>query len=135
MKGLSPEMQEKLKRLQSIYGVKTPEEKKRNPIYLNEIEKDVDIIIRDEAENIYREETGEEPPEKIPQEYIDKAMVSILKRWQETLKPLIELIQRTAPPLEVTKPKCPKHGVELKKVGENHWRCPYGDYDVRGFYG
>jgi hypothetical protein len=128
-------MQEKLNRLKAIYGVKPLEEKKPNPIYLNEVEKDVDTIIYDEAANIYREETGEEPPEKIPQEYIDKAMVSILKRWQETLKPLIGLMEKTAPPIEVTKPKCPKHGVELRKVGENLWRCPYGDYVVKGFYG
>jgi len=134
LKEISPEMREKLKRLQAVYGIAKPEKPKNNQIYLNEVEKDVDTLIHDEAANIYREETGEEPPEKIPQEYIDKAMVSILKRWQETLKPLIELIQRTAPPLEVTKPKCPKHGVELQKVGENLWRCPYGDYVVKGFY-
>jgi hypothetical protein len=127
-------MQEKLKRLKAVYGVDEPEKPKSNPIYLNEIEKDVDTLINDEAANIYREETGEEPPEEIPQEYKDKAMVSILKRWQETLLPLIGLMERTAPPLKAEKPKCPKHGLELRKVGENLWRCPYGDYVVKGFY-
>lgn len=134
MRELSPEMHEKLRRLQSIYGLNKPKEERGNPIYLNEVEKDVSTLIYDEAARIYREETGEEPPEEIPVEYQDKAMVSILKRWQETLKPLIGLLEKTAPPIEVTKPKCPKHGVELRKVGENLWRCPYGDYVVKGFY-
>ncbi|MEM2281430.1 MAG: hypothetical protein QXZ68_05520 [Candidatus Bathyarchaeia archaeon] len=129
---ISDEMAKKVKRIIAAYGKKPME--RSNPIYLNELEKDVDTLIYDEAARIYEMETGEKPPAEIPQEYKDKAMVEILKRWQETLKPLTEILEKTAPPLKIEPPKCPRHNVPLKKMGVNLWRCPYGDYQIFGFY-
>ncbi|MEM2281841.1 MAG: hypothetical protein QXZ68_07685, partial [Candidatus Bathyarchaeia archaeon] len=103
-------MAEKVRRKIAFYG-KAPQQGQSNPIYLNELEKDVDALIYDEAARIYEEETGEKPPEEIPQRYVDKAMIEILKRWQETLKPLVETLEKTAPPAKIEPPKCPKHGV------------------------
>ena len=106
-------------------------------IYLDEMEKDINLIIEEEARALYRKETGRSPPEDLPQQYYDKAMISILKRWQKTFREIEATIPKMAPPLpkepvELAKeeviakgpPLCPVCGKPMKRIIGNLYQCP-----------
>jgi len=140
MSTLSDETRARVRRIAELMlGRKLPEEKteetvRKKTIYLDEIESDIDTIIRNEAERIYTEETGEAPPKEIPATYKRKAMVSVLKRWQTSLKPLFELAQGIYVPPERAEPICPKCGGKLVKISQTVWRCTKCGKTVIGYY-
>ena len=108
---------------------------KKDPpeIYLDEMEKDIDLIISEEARILYRKETGRPPPKEIPQKYYDKAMISVLKRWQKTFKEIEETLPKMAPPptepykeevMVKSPPLCPICGEPMKRIGKGLYQCP-----------
>jgi predicted Zn-ribbon and HTH transcriptional regulator len=141
------ERRERIKHLAELMVAKTKEKsaeqsqkaeagKKHNPpqIYVDELEKGVDEIIEREAIELYKKLTGKRKiPEEIPQEYKDRALMEVLKRWQQTLKEIKETAEKTAVPLETrmdmkalgeVPPICPKCGVEMKKIIGSLYQCP-----------
>ena len=108
---------------------------KKDPpqIYIDEMEKDIDLIIAEEARVLYRKETGRTPPKELPQKYYDKAMISVLKRWQKTLREIAETVPKMAPPptepyreeiLAKAPPLCPVCGEPMKQIGRGLYQCP-----------
>ena len=112
---------------------------KKDPpqIYLDEMEKNIDLIIEEEARALYRKETRRRPPKEIPQQYYDKAMISILKRWQKTFREIEATVPKMAPPpptepVELAKeeviakgpPLCPICGEPMKRIVGNLYQCP-----------
>ncbi len=108
--------------------------KKSNPpeIYIDETTRSIEEIIAREAMEIWRRETGKPiPKEGVPQEYKDKAMVEVLKRWQKTLKEIKETLPKMAlppPPIdkEIVKaaPTCPICGKPMKRIVGRLYQCP-----------
>jgi len=109
-----------------------PEPKRNSPeIYREELEKSVDAIIEQEAIALYKKITGKKkiPPEGVPQEFKDRALVEVLRRWQKTLKEMRETIPKTAVPPEAkyvagAPPVCPKCGAVMRKIIGNLYQCP-----------
>lgn len=108
-------------------------ETKRNPpeIYREELEKDIEAIIEQEAIALYRMTTGKKkiPPEGIPQEYKNRALMEVLKRWQKTLKEVKETTEKVAVPPEAkymvgAPPVCPRDGSVMRKLIGELWQCP-----------
>jgi hypothetical protein len=112
---------------------------KSNPnspqIYTDELKTPIEEIIRKEAAELWRKEKRTNVPEVIPQEYLDKAMVEVLKRWQKTLREVKETVPKMAPPPEMPPemvekgiPICPKDGKPMKKIVETAtgilYQCP-----------
>ena len=108
---------------------------KKDPpeIYLDEMEKDIDLIISEEARILYRKETGRPPPKEIPQKYYDKAMISVLKRWQKTFREIEETLPKMAPPptepykeevIAKSPPLCPICGEPMKRIAKGLYQCP-----------
>ena len=108
---------------------------KKDPpqIYLDEMEKTIDLIIAEEARVLYRKETGRRPPKELPQEYYDKALISVLKRWQKTLREIAKTVPKMAPPptepyreeiLAKAPPLCPVCGKPMKEIMKGLWQCP-----------
>jgi len=113
-------------------GIKRKETKSRSPeIYVDEMEKSIDQIIAEEARAIWRKEERRRPPKELPQQYYDKAMVNILKRWQKTLKEIKETVPKMAPPpppldkaVVVAAPLCPICGEPMKRIVGRLYQCP-----------
>ena len=108
---------------------------KKDPpqIYLDEMEKDIDLIIAEEARALYRKETGRMPPKELPQKYYDKAMISVLKRWQKTFREIEATIPKMAPPptepykeevIAKAPPLCPVCGKPMERIIDNLYQCP-----------
>jgi hypothetical protein len=94
-------------------------------IYTDELKTPIEEIIRKEAAELWRKEKRTRVPPVIPQEYMDKAMVEVLKRWQKTLREVRETVPKMAPPPEMPPeivekgiPICPKDGKPMKKIVE-----------------
>lgn len=107
-------------------------ESKRNPpqIYREELEKDVESIIEQEAIALYRSATGKKkiPPEGVPQEFKNRALMEVLRRWQKTLKEVRETTEKVAVPPEAkylaeAPPVCPKCGEVMVRLIGNLWQC------------
>jgi len=125
------ERQARIKRLADLMLGRT--EAKLNPpqIYREELEKDVEAIIEQEAIALYRATTGKKkiPPEGVPQEYKNRALMEVLRRWQKTLKEVKETTEKVAPPPETkylaeAPPVCPKCGEVMKRLIGSLWQCP-----------
>jgi len=100
-------------------------------IYREELEKSVEAIIEEEAIALYRKVTGKKkiPEEGVPQEYWDRALMDVLRRWQKTLKEISETVPKVAVPPEAkflveAPPVCPKCGELMKKLVGNLYQCP-----------
>jgi hypothetical protein len=117
-------------------GTKTEKKPESSPqIYYDELKTPIDEIIRREAIELWRKEQRKPVPKEIPQEYLDKAMVEVLKRWQKTLREVRETVPKMAPPPEMPPeviekgiPTCPQCGAPMKKIVETEtgilYQCP-----------
>jgi len=111
---------------------KSQSKSKSPEIYTDELRKSVEEIIAEEARQLWRKETGRRiPKEGVPEEYHDKAMISVLKRWQKTLKEIKETVPKMAPPpppldkaLIAAHPVCPECGEPMKRVVGRLYQCP-----------
>jgi len=115
--------------------VSPKKESGKNPpeIYMDEMERDIDLLIAEEARVLYRKETRRRPPKEIPQKYIDKAMISVLKRWQKTFREIEATVPKMAPPptepyreeiIAKAPPLCPECGEPMKEIMPGLWQCP-----------
>jgi len=100
-------------------------------IYREELEKEVNEVIEEEAKKLYLKVTGKRriPEEGVPQEFKDKALIDVLERYQSTLREIQETVPRTAPPperkyAEKGIPICPKCGVPMKVLVGKLYQCP-----------
>ena len=104
-------------------------------IYMDELKTPIEEIIRKQAVELWRKEKHGPVPKEIPQEYLDKAMVEVLKRWQKTLREVRETVPKMAPPPEMPPemvekaiPTCPQCGTLMKKIVETEtgtlYQCP-----------
>ena len=131
------ERRERIKRLAELMSgsiSKEKQAKKANPIYEEELEKGVDEIIEQEAIELYKKLTGKNKvPEEIPQEYKDRALMEVLKRWQQTLKEIKTTVLQTAISPEIRMrfkelppkpPLCPKCSIPMKNIMGGLWQCP-----------
>ena len=122
---------EKVKNLAKLMRGETETPKDPPEIYREELEKSVDAIIEQEAISLYKKITGKRkiPPEGPPQEFKDRALIEVLRRWQKTLKEIRETIPKTAVPSEAkyvvgAPPVCPKCGVPMEKLIGKLYQCP-----------
>lgn len=125
------ERRQKIARLADLMLGK--KETRRNPpqIYREELEKNVEAIIEQEAIALYQKTTGKRkiPKEGIPQEYKDRALMDVLRRWQKTLKEIRETTEKVAVPPEAkymaeAPPVCPKCGEIMKPLIGKLYQCP-----------
>jgi len=106
-------------------------EKNSPQIYREELEKSVEAVIEQEAIALYKKITGKKkiPPEGVPQEFKDRALVEVLRRWQKTLKEIRETVPKVAVPPEAkyvagAPPVCPKCGEIMRKLIGSLYQCP-----------
>jgi len=125
------ERERKVKRLAALLTGKSSTASKSPEIYREELGKEVEEIIEEEAKRLYLKVTGRRkiPKEGVPQEFRDKALIDVLERYQTTLREIQEIVPRAAPPLErkyVEKgiPLCPKCGVPMKPLVGKLYQCP-----------
>lgn len=113
--------------------IEKPKSKSKSPeIYVDEMKKSTEEIIAEEARQLWRKETGRRiPKEGVPEQYYDKAMVLVLRRWQKTLKEIREVTPKMAPPpppidkaLVEAPPLCPKCGQVMKRIVGRLYQCP-----------
>ncbi len=125
------ERRERIRRLADMMLGKKQSPHNSPQIYREELEKDVEAIIEQEAIALYRKTTGKKkiPSEGVPSEYKNRALMEVLKRWQKTLKEVREVTEKTAVPPEAkylaeAPPVCPKCGEVMKPLIGKLYQCP-----------
>jgi len=122
---------ERIRRLANLMLGKKETSKNPPEIYREELEKNVEAIIEQEAIALYKKLTGKRkiPEEGVPQSYKDRAMMEVLRRWQKTLKEIRTTVPKAVVPPEAKYfvdaiPICPKCGELMKLLVGKLYQCP-----------
>jgi len=127
---MSVEGESKARRLVELAGY-TPKGKGTPEIFVDELEKDIEAVIQEEARRLYRKQMRRRPPRELPQEWLDRGATEVMRRWQKTLREMRATIPKVALPPEVPPeflakgaPICPKCGEVMRKLIGTLWQCP-----------
>ena len=124
---------ERRERIRRMADLMLGRKETRNPpqIYREELEKDVEAVIEQEAIALYRKTPGKKkiPETGVPEEYKNRALMDVLRRWQKTLKEVRETTEKVAVPPEAkymaeAPPVCPRCGEIMKPIIGKLYQCP-----------